>query len=316
LLGFSDHVARRLDVGTLRCELVHGRRGLLARESVVSNAPLLVAAEVREVQSGTGKDKEVNVLLSLATAVKEEWLRELFPDDFNATQTVVYDTTQRRVFVERRKSFRDLVLEAERSDDVPLDDAARILADEVLAGRCPLKNWNDAVEQWIVRVNRLREWMPELDLPAITEDDRRTFVEQICHGALSYKEIKDKPVWPTLKGWLSLPQQAWVEEHAPERIELKGGKSPGQQPKPHGQPRHAKVTYSTDGPPTISARIQDLYGTNTLAVAGGRVPVRIEVLAPNQRPVQVTDNLGNFWRETYPKLKQELQRKYPKHEWK
>ena len=302
LLGFSDHVARRLDAGTLRCELVHGRRGLLARESMVQNALLLVAAEVREVQSGIGKNKEVNVLLSLATAVKEEWLRELFPGDFNETKTVVYDTTQRRVFAEHRKSFRDLVLEAERSDEAPLDDAARILADEVLAGRCVLKNWDDAVEQWIVRVNRLRDWMPELNLPAISTDDRRSLVEQICHGAVSYKEIKDKPVWPVVKAWLSPQQQAWVEEHAPERIELKSG-------------RRAKVKYSVDGPPTISAKIQDLYGTKSLTVAGGRVPVRIEVLAPNQRPVQVTDNLGIFWRETYPKLRQELQRKYPKHEW-
>jgi ATP-dependent helicase HrpB len=307
LLGFSDHVARRLDAGTLRCELVHGRRGLLARESMVQKAPLLVTAEVREIQSGTGKNKEVNVLLSLATAVKEEWLRELFPDDFSEATTVVYDTTLRRVFAERRKSFRDLVLEAERSDDAPPNDAARILADEVLAGRCVLKNWGDAVEQWILRVNRLREWMPELKLPAISADDRRALVEQVCHGAVSYKEIKDKPVWPVVKAWLSSQQQAWVEEHAPERIELSA--------KPHGQPRRAKLKYSTDGPPTISARIQDLYGTKSLAIAGGRVSIRIEVLAPNQRPVQVTDNLATFWRETYPKLKQELQRKYPKHEW-
>jgi ATP-dependent helicase HrpB len=53
LIGFSDRVARRLDSGTLRCELVHGRRGTLARESVVQSCPLLVAAEVREVE---GKD--------------------------------------------------------------------------------------------------------------------------------------------------------------------------------------------------------------------------------------------------------------------
>ena len=78
LLGFSDRVARRLDSGTLRCELVHGRRGTLARESVVQHSPLLVAAEVREVE---GKDKSVQTLLSLATAIEEEWLRELFPED-------------------------------------------------------------------------------------------------------------------------------------------------------------------------------------------------------------------------------------------
>ncbi len=303
LLGFSDHVARRLDAGTLRCDLVHGRRGVLARESVVQNAPLLVTTEIREVQSGTGKDKELNVLLSLATAIQEEWLRELFPRDFSETQAVVYDTTQRRVFVERRKQFRDLVLESERSEDAPLDDAARILADEVLAGRCVLKNWDEAVEQWMVRVNRLHEWLPELGIPAITAGDRRALVEQICHGATSYKEIKDKAVRPVVKAWLSAQQQAWIDEYAPERIELPGG-------------RKAKVTYSTDGPPTVAARIQDLYGVKEgLWIAQRRVPMRIEVLAPNQRPVQMTENLATFWRETYPKLKVELQRKYPKHEW-
>jgi len=68
-------------------------------------------------------------------------------------------------------------------------------------------------------------------------------------------------------------------------------------------------------PPTLAAKIQDLYGTNSLTIAGGRIPVRIEVLAPNNRPVQTTENLAGFWHETYPKLKSELQRKYPKHEW-
>src|SRR5581483_10684971 len=59
LAGFSDHVARRLDAGTLRCELVHHRRGVLARESAIHKASLLVAAEVSEVE---GRGGEVNVL--------------------------------------------------------------------------------------------------------------------------------------------------------------------------------------------------------------------------------------------------------------
>src|SRR5208282_1065700 len=285
------------DVGTLRCDLVHGRRGVLARESVVQNSPLLVVTEVHEIQSGTGKDKELNVLLTMATAIQKEWLQELFPGDFAEAQAVVYDATQRRVFAERRTQFRDLVLEAGRMEDVPLDDAARILADEVLAGRCVLKHWDEAVEQWILRVNWLREWMPELGIPAVGDDDRKALVEQICHGATSYKEIKDKPVWPVVKAWLSGQQQGWVEEYAPERIELPSG-------------RKAKVTYTMDGPPTLAARIQDLYGVKEgLWIAQRRVPLRIEILAPNQRPVQVTENLASFWRETYPKLKQELQRK-------
>src|SRR4030095_1771812 len=96
LVGFSDHLAKRLDAGSLRCELVHGRHGVLARESVVK-APLFVASEVREVESGGGRGRALNVVLNLAAAIKEEWLRELFPADLREVLTVVYDPMLRRV---------------------------------------------------------------------------------------------------------------------------------------------------------------------------------------------------------------------------
>jgi ATP-dependent helicase HrpB len=302
LVGFSDHLAKRLDAGSLRCELVHGRRGVLARESLVK-APLFVASEVREVESGGGRQRTLSVVLDLATAVNETWLRELFPEDFREVHAVVYDPTLRRVIARDETRFRDLVLNEKLSDHPPADEAARILAREVAAGRCVLENWNESVEQWILRVNRLREWMPELPLPAIGAEERDAMLQLICHAAFSYQEIKDHPVLPVVKSWLSRQQQAWIEDHMPERIRLPGG-------------RTAKIVYSADGAPTIAARIQDLYGIKEgLWIANGRVPLRIQVLAPNNRPVQVTENLAIFWRETYPKLKQELQRRYPKHNW-
>jgi ATP-dependent helicase HrpB len=301
LVGFSDQLAKRLD-GSLRCALVHGRHGVLARESVVK-APLFVASEVREVESGGGRERALNVVLNLATAIEEEWLYELFPEDFKEVRTVVYDPALRRVVARQEKRFRDLVLEEKVAGDPSAEEAAGVLAREVAAGRCVLDNWNESVEQWIVRVNRLREWMSELSLPAIGEAEREAMVELVCQGALSEKEIKDRPVLPVVRSWLSRQQQAWVEEYAPERIKLPSG-------------RMAKVAYAADEAPTMAARIQDLYGVkDAVRIANRRVPVRIQVLAPSNRPVQITENLAVFWRETYPKLKQQLQRKYPKHEW-
>jgi ATP-dependent helicase HrpB len=76
------------------------------------------------------------------------------------------------------------------------------------------------------------------------------------------------------------------------------------------------VTYDVQSPPYISSRIQELFGvTDTPAIAMGRVPLSVHILAPSMRPVQVTQDLANFWREHYPRIKSELQRKYPKHEW-
>ena len=300
LAGFPDQVAMRLDAGTLRCALVHGRKGVLARESVVHHSPLIVASEVREIEI----KGEHQVLLTLATAIKEEWLRELFPDGFADSVEVRFDSTQRRVVARQTVRFRDLVLRAKETDKVPLDEAAALLAEQVEAGACVLKNWDESVEQWIIRLNLLADWWPELQLPKLGPDDRRLLIEQVCHGAISYREIKERPVWPVVKSWLSPAQQELLEEYAPERL-----------PAPNG--RKFKIQYASKAAPTIAARIQDLYGVESeIRIARHRVPVVIQVLAPNHRPIQVTQNLANFWKESYPKIKQELQRKYPKHLWK
>jgi ATP-dependent helicase HrpB len=106
-----------------------------------------------------------------------------------------------------------------------------------------------------------------------------------------------------VKSWLNAAQQNTLNDLAPERITLAKG-------------RAAKITYGGAASPTIAARIQDLYDTpRGLAVGRGRFALRIQVLAPNHRPIQITDDLETFWRDGYPKIKKELQRKYPKHEW-
>jgi len=301
LAGFSDQLAKRLDGGTLRCELVHGRRGLLARECCIQKSQLLVAAEISEIE---GRGGEVNVLLSLATAIDEAWLKEIFPEDYREIRAVVYDGSMKRVVSRRERRFRDLVLEAKTSsDEAPLNEAATLLTREVLADRIKLDAWDEAVEQWILRVNRMAEWFPELEVNPINDADRATLIEQICYGELSAREVREKPVMPVLRDWLTAEQLAVLDDYLPEKLTMANG-------------RKAKLSYAKEGPPVLSARIQELYGVNsTFSLGHGRVPVKIEVLAPNYRPIQVTDDLSNFWREQYPKIKTELSRRYPRHEW-
>ena len=301
LAGFSDQLAKRLDAGTLRCELIHNRRGVLARESGIQQAKLLVAGEISEIGRGDG---EVSTLLSIATAIEEPWLKEIFPDDYREVRGVSYDASIKRVVTRRERRFRDLVLEAKSSsDDAPLNEAAALLTKEVVAGRLKLEAWDEAVEQWILRVNRMAEWFPELEVNPIADADRATLIEQICYGELGYRDIKDKPVMPVLKDWLTAEQLAVIDDYLPERLVMGNG-------------RKARLTYPKDGPPILSARIQELFGIEgKFTIGHGRVAVKFEILAPNQRPIQVTDDLTNFWREQYPKIKTELSRRYPRHEW-
>ncbi len=301
LAGFSDQLALRLDRGTLRCALVHNRKGQLARESVVQSANLLVAADINEIE---GRGGEVNVLLSRATAVEEAWLAELFPDDISEEERVVYDEQTRRVIMRRERRFRDLVLAARpTASEPPAEAAAQLLAARVRRGEIKLKHWTEAVDRWITRVNRMAQWFPELEVSPISPEDHELLIEQICLGCRGARELKDRDVMPVLRDWLRVEQLAVMDDYLPERIELPSG-------------RRARIRYDDTGRPVLSAKLQDLIGlTDAFRIGLGKLEVQWEILAPNQRPVQLTDSLDGFWRGAYRDVRKQLAGRYPKHDW-
>lgn len=309
LTGFSDRLAKRLDTGTLRCELPYGRIGELSRESIV-DASLFVAAEINEIEFsekkqmfGSSQAKQMNMLLSLATTISPKWIEELYPQEIEDKMEVHYDSLTKSVVAEKIISFRGISLFKKNLSKPPLADAAKLLAEEIMQGRLQLKYWDNSVEQWILRLNLLVKWCPELEFPEITEQSKREMLEDICMGSASYKEIKDKEIKNAVKSWLSFEQQRLLEKLVPERVDLPNGK-------------HPKVTYLADGNPFISMRIQELYDIQNIPkIANKRITPTLHILAPNMRPVQITKDLQSFWNEYYPKVKSELQRKYPKHKW-
>jgi ATP-dependent helicase HrpB len=301
LLGFSDRLAVRLDAGTLRCALVHGRSGELRRESAIRSAKLLVAAEVDEIQARGG----VTTYLSLATAVEESWLQELFPDDFTSVNQVRYDAAQRRVVTRTERRFRDLVLEAKERDDAPSDAASRMLAAEVAAGRLELEKWDPSVDAWIRRVNFLSKHCPELGIPAFDEDARRMVIEEVCAGAVAYRDIRDRPVFGVVRGWLTHEQAMALDSYCPERIILPRKKHP------------AKIEYTEDATAEIEATVQELYDFpgSKLRVCLGKIPMIICIQSPARRTQQRTSDLDAFWKGSYEGVKKELKGRYPRHEW-
>lgn len=299
LAAFSDQLAIRLSQGNLACRLVGNRRGKLDEQSCVRQAAAFVACEITEVEA-----RETTTHLRLATAVELPWLEELFPDEIQTIDGANYDESRRRVTCLKQKKFRDLVLESKETDqNVPLDAAADILAKRVLSGELILKNWDSQVEQFTYRLSCISKWMPDLGLPSWTEEDRIAAVSQICHGAVSYKEIKEAQVWPVLNDWLSSHQRHLLDTHCPERIHLASGHS-------------AKITYSPENDPFFSSKLAQLVGTSkTPTIASGRIPLLVHILAPNNRPWQMTKDIPNFWQNGYPQMKKELGGRYPRHPW-
>ncbi len=300
LAAFSDQVAKRRSAGNYQFDFVHGRRGILPKTSLAAAAQWIVAGEIQEIGKGIGN---AEVQVGLAAEIRREWLEDLFPEDFGEARQTLFDPEQGRVVVRSETVFRDLVFAKSDKDAKPGREAAACLARVVKERGIELQGWGEAGEQWIRRVNFLSSALPELGISAIDSEDRQLLLEQFCEDATCLRDIKTKDARPILRAWLRPDQVAVVDRMAPERLVLPGGKS-------------AKILYGDNGDARVAVRIQELFGlTQGLKIAGGKIPLTIEVLAPNHRPVQVTRDLENFWKTTYQEIKPALQRRYPKHRW-
>lgn len=299
LTGFLDHLAIREDKGTLRCRMIHGLRGVLRKESRVEEAPLLVAADLVEREQRDG----VQLQLGMLTAIEPEWLKDIDPHAFSDNPQRLFDPTSKSVLQRRSTRFRDLVLVEKEEPAPPDEQTAALLAAGILEYKLPLKQWDRNVESLIARLNFVHHAFPEMGIPGfVHEEDFPFLVEQLCIGSRRYREIHDKPILPVLRQWCSPEQWAAVESLAPESFKLPGG-------------RIVPLRYE-NGEVILAATIQQLYDLSPHpSLSRGRVPMKVELLAPNRRPVQITRDLPAFWTTSYPAIRKELAGRYPKHEW-
>ena len=138
-----------------------------------------------------------------------------------------------------------------------------------------------------------------------SEDTFKTFREAGKALGMTWAQTMRRVILPLLLPFFGMITLSGLIAGAEERgrLDLPGG-------------HKARIRYAADAPPVLSARIQDLYDLHeTPTIAMGRTPLLIEILAPNQRPVQVTQDLPGFWVKHYPALRKQLMRRYPKHAW-
>ena len=300
LAGFPDRVARRRVPGEPRAVMVGGTGVSLAPSSVVREAELFVCVDVERGGHAARRDPQVR----LASAIRADWLRAAYPDAHTHTRELRFDETRERVVVRTRHCYRDLVLEESVRTDVDRDRAAasRLLAAEAVR-RPEVAAGPRANDDLLDRLRFLAESMPELGLPADSRSLLAPALEALAAGAVSFAELRTRDVAGAIRGLLSPVQRQALGRDAPTHYTLPTG-------------RRAAITYGAGRAPTVAARLQEIFGVSeTPRLAAGRVPLVVELLAPNQRPVQVTDDLASFWRTTYAEVRRQLRGRYPKHAW-
>lgn len=291
LRSFPAHVAARNSAATATARLTARRSGKISSVTA-RKSDLFIAAEITEIGG-----KMVETRLSRCTAITRDDLIT-HEDDIP-----VYDTSRRRVLNHHRILYRDLVLCEKETGDADAEVAAPILAEQVIRGELRLEGWDGHVRQWINRLTCLRSAMPELEFPDFGEEDRLVAITMLCEGAVSYKEIAERPLLPILAEWLSPWQKECMNRYAPKSLRLANG-------------REVKLLYREDGTPSFALKCQLLFGVATTpTIADGKIPCLIEILAPNQRPYQTTSDLTSFWNNGYPQMKKDLAGRYPRHDW-
>ena len=294
LAGFPDRLAKRRAPGDRRAVLVTGRGVRLADESAVADAELFVAVNV---DAGSGAES----LVRMASAVERAWLP---PERVRTTVDVTFDETAGRVAALRRTRFDELVLD-EAPAALPDDGRVETMLAEAASSRLDRAFDLAAPEvaQLRGRVAFLRSAMPDLGLPALDDDALRAALPDLCAGRRSFDELRRAPLADILRARLERRQLAALDREAPERIAVPSGS-------------HVPLRYEEGRPPVLAVRIQEIFGwRDTPRVAAGRVKVLLHLLAPNHRPQQVTDDLASFWTNTYPEVRRELKRRYPRHAW-
>jgi ATP-dependent helicase HrpB len=178
-----------------------------------------------------------------------------------------------------------------------------LLADAVLADPVLRARVTGPHAALLDRLAFLARAMPDLGLAADPDTLVADAVRACAAGRRRVAALCQADLGAALLGGLTHTQRGSLAREAPAEIRLPTGRS-------------VPVVYRPDAPPAIAARIQELFGlTTTPRLAAGRVPLVVQLLAPNQRPVQVTDDLAGFWRTTYFDVRKQLRGRYPKHAW-
>lgn len=293
LVAFPDRLARRRKRGDAKGRMVGGRGVKLGYTSGVLEPELFLCIDVDD---GVAEAK-----VWQACGIDPAWLSEDLVAD---REEQFFNPTRKQVEARRRRYWNDLML-SEQTATISDDQQCRELlfneASKQLSSVLPADK--SAFHGWLTRINCLRSWAPDLELPLCDNKLLKELLYELCPHKRSFAELKTAPWLDWLKSRLTPTQLQAVERECPERIEVPSGS-------------HIELDYTLNNPPVLAVRIQEIFSwTETPRIVFGQVPILLHLLAPNFRPQQVTDDLASFWATTYEVVRKELRRRYPKHSW-
>ncbi|KAF0594613.1 ATP-dependent helicase HrpB [Pseudomonas aeruginosa] len=303
-LAYPDRVAQQRRAGGGEYRLANGRAAIFTEPDALMKHSWLVVAELGSRQ---GQREE---RIYLATDLDPSLFENVLAEQVTVVDELDWDDRAGALVAERQRKVGELVLSREPLKELDADARSRALLGLVRKKGLELLPWTSELRQWQARVALLRE----LDMaqqgqskwPCFRDDTLLATLEEWLLpylnnvSRLSHFSLLD--LGSILRGALPWPLPQELDELAPTHIKVPSGSS-------------IKLDYS-ESPPVLAVRLQEMFGlADTPRIAGGKLPIKLHLLSPARRPVQVTQDLANFWRSTYLEVKKDLKGRYPKHWW-
>ncbi len=304
LSAYPDRVSKRDNEQTVDGVMASGRGCRLTMQDHENLGDLFLSLRVRE----SGNRQQSRSQVSVACALREEWLSEVFPAGIREEESVEFDTKSAAVVVRKRTVFGQVALSERTGGRPDPSQAAAMLSEAVAKDPWRYLGAQEELRGFLARLHWLREQAlltgsDDGGFPAIGDAEVVAAVAVAGIGSTRLSELVKVPILGVLQSALPPGIVRRVAMEAPERIELPSG-------------RKARIDYSGGAEPFVAARLQEFFGlADTPRLAGGRVPLLLHLLAPNHRPVQITRDLASFWETVYPGVRSELRRRYPRHAW-
>jgi ATP-dependent helicase HrpB len=294
-LAYPDRVAKNRGNGAFT--LVNGRGGNIDQTSPLAREPFVAVAEL------TGSAGNARIVLAAPMTLEE--IEQRFAGRIENRDEVTFDDKSLSLRGRRAKKLGAIALAEHTRKIEPNDDTARALAAGIARAGIGKLPWSKALTQWRDRVMFLRnaegdEW-PDLSdtaLAANTDWLIPAFANKTAVPQLGADDLSN-----ALHEMLPWPLRRRLDAEAPTHFEAPTG-------------TNAAIDYEAEAGPTISIRLQELFGlAQHPSIAGGRIPLVLELLSPGHKPVQITRDLPGFWRGSYAAVRTEMRGRYPRHPW-
>ncbi len=299
-LAFPDRIGALRAGGEGRFTLANGRGAHFAEVQSLARQPLIVAVHL--------DDRERDARILLAAPLERTALEAVMPGALEWHETVEWSRREQAVVARRELRLDQLLLEAHPLTEVP----AGRTREAMLAGLRDLGlgalPWERETRELQARVALVRGlggpyagW-PDLADAALAES-LEDWLAPWLDGVTRREHLSRLALAEALRARLGWQRLRELDGLAPTHLTVPSGSQ-------------IRIDYLDERAPVVAVRLQEVFGlTETPRLAGGRVPVTFNLLSPAHRPVQVTRDLGSFWRRGYAEVRKDLRGRYPKHHW-